>query len=84
MISVYALQCGLDDRRLDLDNDHVGSNPENYEDKHGGYGYGVGNKEGKRILDFCVAMNMTVGNTLFKKKGKSPSHLCICSIKNSG
>ena len=24
--------------------------------------------EGERILEFCAAMNLTVGNTLFKKR----------------
>ena len=31
---------------------HVGSNPEDYEHQHGGYGYGVRNKEGERFLSF--------------------------------
>ena len=47
---------------------HVGSNRENYEDQYGGYGYAIK----KRIPELCVAMNMTVGNTLFKKR---TSHL---------
>ena len=46
----------------------VGSKPENYEDQHGGEGYGVRNKEGERILEYCAAMNITVGNKLFKKR----------------
>ena len=47
-------------------NCHVGSNPENYEYQLGGYGYGVRNKEGEMILQFCAAMNMTAWKTLFK------------------
>ena len=62
-------------------NDRVGINPKNFEDEHGSYGCGDGNKEGERILDFCVAMTMTVGNTLFKKKGKS--FMCLVH-QNSG
>ena len=34
--------------------------------------YGVRNKLGERVLEFCATMNITVGNTLFKKK---TSHL---------
>ena len=37
-------------------------------DQHGGYGYRVRNKEGEKILEFCVNMNMAIGNTLFKKR----------------
>ena len=62
-------------------NGHVKSNPETYEEQHGGYGYGVRNKDGDRILEFCANKNMTVGNALFKKKA---SHLSVWSIKNSG
>ena len=83
MISVYA-PCGLDDSQKNYLRDslinivrnlgekeivvitgdfngQVGSNPENYEGQHGGYGF-----------KFCVAMSMTVGNKLFKKRA---SHL---------
>ena len=49
-------------------NSHVESNPDYYEDQRGGYGYGTKNKEEGRILEFCVAMNMTIMNTLFKKR----------------
>ena len=47
---------------------HTGYNPEDHEDQHGGYDYGVRNKKNERIREFCAAMNMTVGNTLFKKR----------------
>ena len=33
-----------------------------------GYVYGVQNRKGGKILEFCAAMNMTVGTTLFKKR----------------
>ena len=39
------------------------NDPKNYEDQHGGYGYGVRKKEGEIIHEFFAAMNMTVGNT---------------------
>ena len=57
-------------------NGYFGSNPENYEDhQHGGYGYVVRNKEDKSILEFCAAMKMTLGNTLFKKRASQLTHL---------
>lgn len=40
-------------------NCHVGGNPEDYEDQHGDYSYGVRNKEVERILEFCAAVNLT-------------------------
>ena len=53
-------------------NGHVGATADGYEGVHGGFGYGARNPEGERILDFGVAHNMVVGNTLFKKRD---SHL---------
>ena len=53
-------------------NGHVGAAADGYEGVHGGFGYGARNPEGERILDFGVAHNMVVGNTLFKKRD---SHL---------
>ena len=55
-------------------NGHVGSNPENYVDQLEGFGYGVRNKDGERILEFCAGMNTIVENTYFKKRA---SHLVI-------
>ena len=55
-------------------NSHVGSNPENCRDQHGGYGYGVSKEKRASILEFCAAVNLIVENTLFKK---GPSHLAI-------
>ena len=46
----------------------VGSNRKDYEDQHGGYSYGNRNREGQRILEICVAINMTVRKILFKKR----------------
>ena len=45
---------------------------ENSGDQHGGYGYWARNKENERIIEFCAAMNMTLGNTLLKT---SASHI---------
>ena len=53
-------------------NGHVGRAADGFEEVHGGYGYGVRNDEGGRLLDFAVAHDLVIGNTLFKKRN---SHL---------
>ena len=37
-------------------NGHVGKTTAGYEDVHGGFGYGVRNAEGERILEFGLAL----------------------------
>lgn len=53
-------------------NGHIGNANSTYIDFHGGYGYGTLNKEGEQILDFASRHNLSIVNTLFKKKD---SHL---------
>ena len=53
-------------------NGHVGSTADGYEGVHGGFGYGKRNQEGERILEFAVAHDLIIGNTLFMKRD---SHL---------
>jgi hypothetical protein len=48
-------------------NGHVGANAEGYEGVHGGFGYGVRNEEGCRVLELGDAHSVVVGNTLFKR-----------------
>ena len=89
MISVYTIQCGLDDIQKDNFYDsliivlwksaekemviigdfkgHIERTAEVSEGKHGCYGYIVKKKEREKILGFYAAMDMTVGNTLFKR-----------------
>ena len=79
VISVYAPECVLDNSLINIVrklrekeivviagdfNYQVVSHPGDYEDQHRGYGYGVRNKEGKRILEFCAAMNMAPRNSV--------------------
>ena len=45
-------------------NGHVGRAADGFEEVHGGYGYGVRNDEGGRLLDFAVAHDLVIGNTL--------------------
>ncbi|XP_071728508.1 uncharacterized protein [Rutidosis leptorrhynchoides] len=61
--------CPADHRLLiggDL-NGHIGTDSEGYTGVHGGFGYGVRNKEGRSILDFAVAHDLVVANSFFRK-----------------
>ncbi|XP_060771234.1 uncharacterized protein slc22a21 isoform X2 [Neoarius graeffei] len=53
-------------------NGHIGCKSEGYEGVHGGFGYGERNPEGVRILDFAVANDLVINNSLFQKRA---SHL---------
>ena len=57
-------------------NGHVGASSCCYEGVHGGHGYGTRNGEGDRILEFALANDLLVGNTLFVKR---ESHLVTYS-----
>lgn len=46
--------------------------PQKTDNQHGNDGHGVRNKDGETIREIGAAMNMTVENTLFKKRA---SHL---------
>ena len=46
-------------------NGHVIKTTSGYEDFHGGFGYGVRNAEGERILEFDLALDRFRCNTLF-------------------
>ena len=48
-------------------NGHVGKTSGSFEDLHGGYGYGVRNPEGTRILEVCAAADLVITNTYFTK-----------------
>ena len=41
-------------------NGHVGETTSGYDNVHGGFGYGVRNAEGERILEFGLALSMVV------------------------
>ena len=49
-------------------NGHVGASADGYEGVHGGFGYGRRNLEGEYILEACVALDMVVCNTKFRKR----------------
>jgi hypothetical protein len=60
---------------IDL-NGHVGSTRVGFDGVHGGFGCGSRNQEGKGILNFALAYDLIVANTLFRKR---VSHLVIFS-----
>ena len=47
-------------------NGHVGNLSAGYEGIHGGFGFG--DNDGERVLDFSVANNLVIGNTFFRKR----------------
>ena len=49
-------------------NGHIGKLANDYEGVHGGYGFGLINKEDEHILKSAVAHNLVVGNSYFTRK----------------
>ena len=49
-------------------NGHIGEKADGYVRTHGGFGFGERNSRGVALLDFAVAFDLTVVNSLFKKK----------------
>ncbi|ESO06047.1 hypothetical protein HELRODRAFT_160169 [Helobdella robusta] len=49
-------------------NGHVGADADGYEGVHGGWGYGIRNEEGRRVLELADAHSMVVGNTWFTRE----------------
>jgi hypothetical protein len=48
-------------------NGHVGSTRVCFDGVHGGFRYGSRNQEGKSILNFALAYDLIIVNTLFRK-----------------
>jgi hypothetical protein len=57
-------------------NGHVGSTRVGFDEVHGGFRYGSRNQEGEGILNFALAYDLIVTNTLFRKR---TSHLVTFS-----
>jgi hypothetical protein len=57
-------------------NRHVGSTRVSFDRVHGGFGYGSRNQEGEGMLNFALAYDLIVANTLFRKR---VSHLVTFS-----
>ena len=49
-------------------NGHIGEKADGYVRTHGGFGFGVRNSGGVALLDFATAFDLTIGNSLFKKR----------------
>jgi hypothetical protein len=52
--------------------EHVGSTRVGFDGIHGGFWYGSRNQEGEGILNFALAYDLIVVNTLYRKRA---SHL---------
>ena len=61
-------------------NGHIGKNADGYEGVHGGREFGRRNLEGERILEFAVAHNLVISNSLLTKR---ESHLVTCQSGES-
>ena len=53
-------------------NGHVGTTNVGFERMHGGFGYGSRSQEGEDVLNFALAYDLLIANTLFRKR---ESHL---------
>jgi hypothetical protein len=49
-------------------NGHIGSTRVSFDGVHGGFRYGSRNQEGEGILNFFLAYDLIVANTLFRKR----------------
>ena len=47
---------------------YLGSSNVGYDGTHGGFGYGSGNADGSRLLEFADGLNLVICNTLFTKQ----------------
>ncbi|VDL69559.1 unnamed protein product [Nippostrongylus brasiliensis] len=52
-------------------NGHVGISEDGFK-CHGGFGFGIRNEDGERILEYACSNNLAITNTMFRKR---PSHL---------
>ena len=55
-------------------NGYVGRSTDCFQGVHGGYGYGVRNGEGERILEFADGAGLLICNTRFQKADISLLH----------
>ena len=49
-------------------NGHIDQKAAGHEGVHGGFGFGERNPEGERILEFAVANNLVICNSMFEKR----------------
>ncbi|GMP32464.1 hypothetical protein CsSME_00006208 [Camellia sinensis var. sinensis] len=63
-------------------NGHVSIDELGYERVHGGFGFGDRNESGESILDFTLASDLVVANTMYKKREEHLITFKSESIKN--
>ena len=49
-------------------NGHIGEKTNGYVGTHGGFGFGDRNSGGVALLDFALVFDLTICNSLFKKR----------------
>ena len=49
-------------------NGHIGKEAVNYNSVHGGFGYGVRNESGEILIEFALAKELVIANSIFRKK----------------
>ena len=49
-------------------NGHIGKEAVNYNSVHGGFGYGVRNESGEILLEFALAKELVIANSIFKRR----------------
>ena len=49
-------------------NGRLGKEVVNYNSVHGGFGYGVRNESGEIFLEFALAQELIIANSIFRKK----------------
>jgi len=49
-------------------NGHIGEKTDGYARTHGGFGFRNRNSGGVTLLDFAITFDLTIGNSLFKKR----------------
>ena len=58
-------------------NGHVGVTNVGFERVHGGFGYGSRSQEGEDVLNFALAYDLLIANTLFRKREFHLMTFCI-------
>ena len=60
-------------------NGHIGRDAGNYYSVHGGFGLGARNESGENLLEFALAKELVIANSIFRKKDEH-----LTTYKSSG
>ncbi|XP_057548018.1 uncharacterized protein LOC130826445 [Amaranthus tricolor] len=60
-------------------NGHIGRDAGNYNSVHGGFGLGARNESGENLLEFALAKELVIENSIFRKKDEH-----LITYKNGG